>query len=85
MDLQLFYKLLKGDWVETEDGKIGVIVHFGRWNGKRWVKSSRKRADGVYVWNQGWEGYVHRSQLRRYLPAPSFGYSYKSRAKGGVR
>jgi len=79
-----FHKLQKGDWVETSMG-VGTIVHFGRWNGKRWVRSARKRANGVYVYfDDGDEGYVSRSHIKQCLPAPPFGYTYKWEGPGRI-
>lgn len=66
-----FKRLRKHDWVETITGLRGTIEHFGRWNGKRTVRASRQNADSVWIDVPDCvQGYVHRSCLARYLPAP---------------
>ena len=84
MELELFYKLRKGDWVETVMG-VGIIVHFGRWNGRKWIRSSRKKANGAYIYfDDKSEGYVDRTLIKRYLPPPPFGYIYKWEGDGKI-
>lgn len=57
-----FQKLKIGDWIEMRSGDLMRIRHFGFWTGKRWKKSSRKRANGVWVRDprDESEGFVHK-------------------------
>jgi len=68
-----FQKLTVGDWVKLKNRKVAVIQHFGRFNGKRWVKSSRKRANGawIYIPEDDIDGYEAREWIDCKIPAPS--------------
>jgi len=66
-----FSKLERGDWVETMYSTYGTVQDFGKFNGKRWIKSSRKNANGVWLDVPGEPGgWYHRSDIRQYVPAP---------------
>ena len=68
---KLFSQLEKGDHIDTIHG-VMVIQYFGRFENGKWRKSSRKNANGVYIWepNTNNDGYMHRSSILTYLPAP---------------
>jgi len=62
-----------------------LFGYLAKWNGKRWVKSARKRADGVYLYfDDGDEGYIAKAHIEKYLPAPPFGYTYKWEGPGKI-
>ena len=72
MTEQEFQKLQVGDSVRLHSDKVGYIQWFGRFNGKRWVKSARKRANGVWLWfpQDGMDGYVSRQLIKGHVAAP---------------
>lgn len=40
-----------GDWVELQNGEIGVVQSFAYFNGKRWKKVERwDKANGILFW-----------------------------------
>ena len=55
----------KGDKVYVRGMGPAVVLWFGRWDGRRWVRSSRERADGVWVKSEGAEGYVRACLVER--------------------
>jgi len=71
-------QLVKGDWVKTDQG-IGVIQYFGEFNGNRWRRCTRKRANGAWIYfpSRNIDGYVHRVHILKYLCAPPPGFYYK--------
>ena len=74
MTEQEFKKLQVGDGVQLHSGEVGYIQWFGKFNGKQWTKSPRKRADAVWIWfpQDRASGYVSRELLKGYLPPSLF-------------
>ena len=61
--------LTTGDRVRLTSGAIGYVQWFGFFNGRRWVRSARKRADGVWLWlPDGTDGYVSHLLIECYMP-----------------
>ena len=71
MDNIQFNQLTKGDRVSFGNQEYGYIQFFGFFTGKHWQKSSRKRANGVFLIAEDLKelGYISRHQLNDYLPA----------------
>lgn len=70
---------LVGDWLDTSCG-VGTIQHWGKWNGKRWIKSTRKRANGFYVYfnKDRVSNYIHRAHCKS-ITTPQFAFIDLSR------
>jgi len=62
-----------GDWVKTL-GMKATIQGFARWNGKRWIKSTRKAGTGLFLYFPDAKdyGYLHRGHIEKKLAAPLF-------------
>ena len=71
MTEQEFQKLQVGDSVQLHSGEVGYVQWFGKFDGKRWVRSARKRANGVRLWvpEDKTDGYVSRELVKGYAPA----------------
>ena len=77
MTQELFFKLCRGDWVQTDTDVIGCIQYFAKYNGIRWVKASKREANGIYLNVPfGHSGYVSYINLKQYLPAPPLFFVY---------
>ena len=86
MTEELFRKLEKGDHVKLKTGQIGAVQWFGLFNGKRWVRSTRMRANGAWLWiGDKDEGYVSRTLMESYVPAPLFGTEAKTVTPEGTK
>lgn len=81
---EFFLKLCnRGDWVETDTGVIGSIEYFAKYNGIRWVKASKRKANGIYLnvpFRSG--SYVSCINMKQRLPAPPLFFVYGPR--GGL-